>query len=539
MSATPRSIYPALLLLLAIGTVYLAMNWIPISRSCEKGADHELMGIAVELASEGNALTGPYSRFGFRHPGPVMAYYYAAWEALLTSLNSDITPMGSHLIGQVALNLFWIGLAIWWMWSLSPRARSLSPLAIPVILLVWSNTGRPFLHDYWNPSVTMGAMLGLICSLSLVGGGSSGALPFAVGASVVLVHSHVGTIPLVALAWSILILRSFFSRVQPWSASRDLRKGPWAISSSSFLLSLAIAGTGLLPILWESLIAPDYGNLGKLSSVLSAETSVATWIDGVTRTAHYFDVFGTGYPVLSLVAVLSFLLLTRHSSAPAQKDATFLVISLTLCSFILTRHTRGEWDPYLLRSMYGVVAVASLLILVQVADLVSSDRIRSPLTRLGVLVGQPLPRRTFPLLTVSLLRVPLFSVPFILAGTASVLLLSSGFKPPPQKCGSIARPFLRVLKREPTRTYRLVIGDHAAWPFAAPLALALLRNDFSLCVDPEWRYLFDTALVCTESQRKWPRLVVYRSVPEPLPPEVAALESFKGPLNTIFWGLSD
>jgi hypothetical protein len=303
------------------------------------------------------------------------------------------------------------------------------------------------------------------------------------------------------------------------------------------------------------------------------------------------------------------LLLPQLGSAePTRKNASLLILALTFCSVILTRHTRGDWDPYLLRCMYGVVAAAALLIMIQVAEILSAARISSPLARLarilrhwmklppkfGLLLrgkgpsmclfrvliipcmydmticrstrpGQRPNRRTkflrstpeFASASMRLLAAPLRShaksrlgsilgrpilrhgAPLFLAGVLSFMLLPSGFKPPPQRCGAIARPFVRVLKKEPTRTYRLVIGDHAAWPFAAPLALALLRNNFSLCVDAEWGYLFDTALVCTQSQREWPPLVVYRSVPEPVPPEFTGLQTFKGPLNTILWGFSE
>jgi hypothetical protein len=187
--------------------------------------------------------------------------------------------------------------------------------------------------------------------------------------------------------------------------------------------------------------------------------------------------------------------------------------SASLAAIVSATRIAGNFEPYLLRSMLGVVAASQLLFAVVALDLA---RRYSPKTwHLHPLLGS---RAALALSLISLWA-----------------LFPKTFTPRPQMCGQIAAPFIEALAPTPGASYRLEIGDQDAWPFAAPFALALLRQGNEVCVDEQWRYLFDTALTCSwigERSASFQTVYLYRNLPTNPP---STPHTFKGPLNWMLW----
>src|SRR5438094_7655590 len=105
-------------------------------------SDGAVLEIYTLEALKGRLLVGPYSRFGWHHPGPLFFYAAAPWYWL----------SGRHTVGMqagaVLINLAALGVALWTI------ARAASPwLTAPVsaatVWYVW-RTGD-MIASVWNP----------------------------------------------------------------------------------------------------------------------------------------------------------------------------------------------------------------------------------------------------------------------------------------------------------------------------------------------------------------------------------------------------
>jgi hypothetical protein len=476
-------------------SIYLYNNWPALSLSCEKGADHELMGISVELAKSGQALTGPYSRFGFRHPGPLMPYLYAAFER---ALPAQSTPMGEHLVAQAIMNASLMVIVGWWcVRFLRPRWMAL--VSFPLSYLVIWGPGGPFFHDYWNPSVTMAPMLVAVLSAAALSVGALGwIVPFTLSAAI-LCSSHLSSLPLVAC----LSLVAFILTLRRGVTISHLRKHRWA-----FVVALAIGLLTALPVAVEALTQPNFGNLGAIAQFQSGLDSTKSLASSARFVGTYFTrgLFAALPPSLALAAALGSVLVIAWFSSGALRTLALLCVAVTAAAVLSATRISGNFEPYLLRSMLGVVAAVQLSITASIIHLLRS---RLHILRPGLV------------LAVSL--------------GALWLQLPRTFTPRQQSCGQIAEPFIQALAPERGDAYRLAIEDQEAWPFSAPLALSLLRGGSQVCVDDKWRYLFDSALTCSwpSNQGKTYRtLHLYRNLPSEPP---VASRSFKGPLNWMLW----
>ncbi len=467
------------------------------------------MGISIELAKRGEALTGAYSRFGFRHPGPVMSYYYALSESAWSTLAPGTsTPMGMHLVAQVLFNIACLLVVAYWFTTNFPilRRAGLSCAVVPISFLAWWGAGRTFLHDYWNPTVTIAPMMVFLLSGASLLAGKLRWLPFFCLSGVVLVHSHLSAAPLALMAWAIVIVGSTLRiRAEHRSILSALRKYKF-----SCLSALAILSLGLTPPLIEALTVPQFGNVGAIVASLSngvpsgSLSAAFHWIGG------YFT-FQLPIPkVLALLLSSLLLVLIAVRTRNESRYAAILCLSVIIAALLSASQVRGQWDPYILRSMLGVSAVSLLLVFFSTCTAVFRQIEACPSGRIGILTL-------------------LFSV------ACGYALLPKPFTPRAQKCGRIAKPFIDALQPKATDYFRLEISDHAAWPFAAPFGLSLLRHGASFCVSEEWRYLFDSALVCRSSSDQPRLLVVYRAFPDPLPERLQQMQSFTGPINTLFW----
>lgn len=144
-----------------------------------------------EVGTSATPLVGPYSRFGWSHPGP-MLYWLLAIPYRLSGSSSP-----SLLVGAAMLNITAVIGTGWLAW----RRGGLRLVAIIMCgtALVAHHMGTRMLEDPWNPSVTVLPLaLFVVAVWSSVEGDSLGP-PVAVLAGSFLVQSHIGFAPLVLL----------------------------------------------------------------------------------------------------------------------------------------------------------------------------------------------------------------------------------------------------------------------------------------------------------------------------------------------------
>ncbi|MBI2705175.1 MAG: hypothetical protein HYX32_07800 [Actinobacteria bacterium] len=176
---------PLVLLAVHAGTI----EWIP-------GGDRAVIELHVRDVGQKTPLVGPYSRYGWSHPGPLVYWVLAIPYRVLGSASSAL------LSATVVLNLVSVAgtLAIAWRRG---RLPLLAMTALAISLL-----GRfllaTTLTDPWNPYVTVLPVLLFISLGWTVREGDRWAAPLALLVGSFLVQSHVGYIGLVALvlAWA-------------------------------------------------------------------------------------------------------------------------------------------------------------------------------------------------------------------------------------------------------------------------------------------------------------------------------------------------
>ena len=150
--------------------------------------------------SANTPLTGPWSRFGWSHPGPTMYYLLA----LFSKVNGE--QAWASLVGNVLLQ----GLAIGWTARLSWKSGGLARLVpwLAVVALSYWATGPWILQQLWNPYLPFPFFALLLLQSWLVGSGQSQRLAGLAFVASFLVQTHVSyAIPVLGVgAWALIRL---------------------------------------------------------------------------------------------------------------------------------------------------------------------------------------------------------------------------------------------------------------------------------------------------------------------------------------------
>lgn len=180
----------ASLLLVGTAILLLALSWIlRLGHPFRPAADSAILEINVEDAVHGRMLVGPYSRFGWNHPGPLLFYALAPLYYLFGR-----NPVALHL-GMALIN----GLSVFVSVLLVQRTmgeRAGRWVAL-VALLFLIGVAPHGLSQLWNPNALAAPLL---CFLVLCAVACTGNLISYVAAALVgsfLVQTHVGTVGVV------------------------------------------------------------------------------------------------------------------------------------------------------------------------------------------------------------------------------------------------------------------------------------------------------------------------------------------------------
>lgn len=154
-----------------------------------ESADDALLTLTTRDAVTGRQLLGPYSRFGWHHPGP--SYFYLlslptwVWHRAPTG-----SWVGATLIGT-ACAAATVAAVRWWA---GPRAGWWAAIGT---LVVVAGLGPGLLRDPWNPYVVTLPVLFVGVAAAAAAAGARGALPWALVVGSVAVQTHISTAPVV------------------------------------------------------------------------------------------------------------------------------------------------------------------------------------------------------------------------------------------------------------------------------------------------------------------------------------------------------
>jgi len=149
-------------------------------------ADFAVSQVYVELAARGELLLGPYSRFGWHHPGPIFFYSVVPFYVLA---GHEAAAMYAAALAINLAALTAIGAIV-----ARESGRRLSA-AVVFALLIMCWRAEPFMASPWNAHVAILPALAAIVIAAAVVAGRSGLLPLLATAASFAAQTHVGFAP--------------------------------------------------------------------------------------------------------------------------------------------------------------------------------------------------------------------------------------------------------------------------------------------------------------------------------------------------------
>jgi hypothetical protein len=180
------------LAVIAVGVALLAAaaSMLVRDRADAPTADEALIELKTQNAAALDETTGPYSRFGWSHPGPILFY-----AQVPTYLLGGRRPAGLHA-GAVLINLLFISAALYAAWLMGPWSAAIGAAAIA--LTAWR--APSVLASPWNPHLLIFPWLALVaCGGAWIMRGGTPLLAAAAVCASWLVQTHVGAGPGVLL----------------------------------------------------------------------------------------------------------------------------------------------------------------------------------------------------------------------------------------------------------------------------------------------------------------------------------------------------
>lgn len=212
-----------------------------IGKTWYASGDRSLVELRVRDVGAHTPLVGPYSRYGWSHPGPAQ-YWLLSIPYRLTGSTSI-----SLLIATLTVNVASVGAMLWVAWRRG-RLVLLTAAAVVLAILIGS-LGSTFLIDPWNPFITV-LPVGLFVMLVWADvDGERWALPAAVGVGSFVLQSHVGYIAIVGVGALWLVV----PRLVVWWR-RDARgfKLP-AVPTAVGWTAIGIGAVLWAPVVWDQL----------------------------------------------------------------------------------------------------------------------------------------------------------------------------------------------------------------------------------------------------------------------------------------------
>lgn len=215
-------------------------------------SDAAALELSVRATAEGEQWLGPYSRYGWRHPGPAyllaLVPSYEAWGRAPGGLH-----LGASLIGALAL----LGMLLY-AGRLRPGPSGILAFVAcmaPLLLRMTFDHPPALFAEIWNPVVTI-LPYGLVVLASARGAqGSIGALAVAVLAHAFVTQTHVGYLPAATAALAVGVVGHV----------RTLRDRPRGTNPVSLRKHVGVAVLALLcwlPPLIDQVAG--HGNLGEV-----------------------------------------------------------------------------------------------------------------------------------------------------------------------------------------------------------------------------------------------------------------------------------
>lgn len=199
------------ILLLSALAVLAMVNFARDLTPIVTAADFAVIELYTELATEGRLLLGPYSRFGWNHPGPL--YFY---------LQAPLYALGGHkaaslYAGALAINLASI-IALAWVTAREKRGWLLVCLTAACVVFAW-RVPR-FLASPWTAHVPILPSLAFAVLCAATASGRWRLLPLTIVFGTFVAQTHLALVPMVALLLGAVVMLGL---ARAWSGDAAVR----------------------------------------------------------------------------------------------------------------------------------------------------------------------------------------------------------------------------------------------------------------------------------------------------------------------------
>jgi hypothetical protein len=428
--------------------------------------DPAVLELYTWQAAHGFWEYGPYSRFGWHHPGPIFFYllapFYIASQHHTLALDA----------GALAINLVAVAIVGWGLTRFLERRVAV----LVLVSLAWYafHIAR-LLTSAWNPHVLLLPLFGLVVAGSIVMAGRLAWLPLLVAIGSFIAQTHVGLVPCVAAVCACAAI------------------GGWLRADASKMKWLAIsAGVGLLLwfpaiIEWRNLaaIAHFFGPSGPTEATVSFSDAVTVWAETLTAPAR-----------ANLTVPYGNAIAMRHTVLfPALAVAEIVLLAMAAWRWRVTqRHTES--------ALALLCAVASVIALMSIARIRGglADHLVGWVTTLGVLnvavlIGFALTAVVPERFEIRAFVVPLGSLALVLVvmwyGVSRIEWQRQELVRRSNNGRTPAQALYQELRSTMGKTHIRKPLLHAAvlsWPQAAGIALQLTKKDAPFASDLIWLF---------------------------------------------------
>ncbi len=301
-------------------------------------------GAILELftlhASRGQWALGPYSRFGWYHPGPFYIYLLVPFYVA-----SGHHPL-ALTAGAIAINVAAFAIIVW---TLCRHASGVMTLAVVGALVVYWLRVPSVVASDWNPHVLLLPYAAVLVCGAAVASGRLSMLPLLALLSTFITQTHVGLTPAAlaiagcALMAGVLVSLRADRRERLWQ-----QLSLWPLSGQQLLQQ---------QLLQQADVRVRRRSLGKWVGVTAIVLFVA-WLPPI-----YDEFAGTG----NIGKLLAFF--GQKSMTPSRKD-TFAVWTGTLLQPLTSDFTAaggGALPPMPRSAMVGWVAIGEVVLLAVVS----------------------------------------------------------------------------------------------------------------------------------------------------------------------------
>jgi hypothetical protein len=446
--------------------------------------DGALLEISTRNLASGKSLTGPYSRFGFHHPGP--AYFLARIPLYFLF---DSSSSSSYLTVSLINILSLAGIFL----LLKKNAGSIPSIAFCLIAAMYLRSIQPAIWlSEWNAFVVILPLFITVITLAAVGSGLHRYLPLAVLSGSFTVQTHIGSI-LVVMIISITAGILYFvpnGILLPATAERT--------ASGNAGKNLLIAFV-LLAVLWSPVVVEQFssGPDGNITAILSffkenqpepvTLEAVEDWRSAAScvevsclnpsflrRTNSLGIVKIVVLAIRFSALILCWFLLKRRGGNRFIASLCLLALILHVVTFLSILQIRGVPHSYL----FTWISFISPLSWVAIAGAVIE------LSRLG--------ERKYSLIICLLAALTLITV----VTAANLGLVSKGEAGPydpldihDERIPLLSDSLSRHLDTLEGGSWFIRLGDHDLWPVMTGIVNRLSKLGYDIEVDPAYSFM--------------------------------------------------